>query len=384
MSDKLFELGRLTIVDLYDWHNRNILEYESYFQRQTAWREKDRIFLIDSIINNYPIPSIFICDAEINYDNLAKKYNVLDGRQRLESIFKFLKNDFQWEGKYFKDLTNKEKDQILNFSIPIIQIFLKPNDVEKIKEIFRRLNTNSRNLNKIEKEATRLLEYDFMILCKVLANIIKLDEFENYKKEIDELFKNDDDDVNEISISEEEKITINPEVNDIISNNDISFIQKLFLDKNLIFSEYEIGRQVHLQYLLNILGSIILNKIINRNLSEADIISISEAFLLYSVKEKTEEYNNVCRKLYSLLKKEELDKFWISKYNLYSLSYLFLKNEQIMNLSVSEITDKLNTFCKSEDFNDYRRFVQERGNDKVTREKRNNILEKIFTPGQNN
>ena len=168
----------------------------------------------------------------------------------------------------------------------------------KIKEIFKRLNTNSRNLNKIEKEATRLLEYDFMLLCKVLANVIKPSEFDEYKKEIDELFikdENQEDDVQEITINEEEELTINPTVSDIIIPDNINNIQTLFLEKGLIFSEYEIGRQVHLQYLLNILGSIILNRIIHRNLSENDIINISEAFLTYKVKENTERYNYICK-----------------------------------------------------------------------------------------
>ena len=387
MSNILYELGRLTVVDLYDWNNRDILRYESYFQRQAAWKLNDRKLLIDSILNNYPIPSIFICDADINYDTLLKQYNVLDGRQRLESIFKFLKNEFDYEGRFFKDLTDNEKRLILNYSIPIVQIYLKPNEVDKIKEIFKRLNTNSRNLNKIEKEATRLLEYDFMLLCKVLANVIKPNEFDEYIKEIDELFikdENQEDDIQEITINEEEKLTINPTVSDIIIPDNINNIQTLFLEKGLIFSEYEIGRQVHLQYLLNILGSIILNRIIHRNLSENDIINISEAFLTYKVKENTERYNYICKKLYSIFNNKEINKFWVSKYNLYSLSYFLTKNNDLDSLSENEILEILNGFIKNEDSsNEYRRLAQERGNDLSTRIKRNEILERIFNPGQN-
>lgn len=383
MNNKLFELGRLTIVDLYDWNNRDILKYESYFQRQTAWRIKDRKFLIDSIFNNYPIPSIFICDADIDYDNLSKQYNVLDGRQRLESIFKFLKNEFDYEGRFFKDFNDTEKDQVLNYSIPIVQIYLKPNEVEKIKEIFKRLNTNSRNLNKIEKEATRLLEYDFMILCKILSNIIRPNEFEKYKEELNMLFQKDEDDENEISLEDDEKMDLNPSVSEIIIPENINYIQRLFLERDLIFTEYEIGRQVPLQYLLNILGSIILNKIIHRNLAEKEIINISESFSYYNVKEKIKEYNQVCEKIYTIFSNSSLEKFWISKYNLYSLSYFFATNRNISYSTTNEIVEKLSLFLrKNSQFEIYRRKAQERGNDKNTREERNQILEEIFIPEQ--
>ena len=64
-----------------------------------------------------------------------------------------------------------------------------------------------------------------MLLCKVLANVIKPNEFDEYKKEIDELFikdENQEDDIQEITINEEEKLTINPTVSDIIIPDNIN------------------------------------------------------------------------------------------------------------------------------------------------------------------
>ena len=383
MKEKLFELGRLTIVDLYDWNNREILKYDTYFQRQAAWKEKDRIFLIDSIINGYPLPSIFICDASIDYDSLKKQYNVLDGRQRLESIFKFLKNEFKYDNKFFNEMSNEEKDRILSYSIPIVQIYIDPTDVNRIKEIFKRLNTNSRNLNKIEKDATKLLEYDFMLLNKVLVGIINIDEYPKYKEEIDDLFQDEDEDQNEIEIIlPEDEIMIDDYISEIIIDENINNIKNIFTKENFIFSKYFIGRQVNLQHLLNILGSIILEKIIHRNLQEKDIVRISENMKKFKVKEKIIKYNNTCKTIFSIYSNDSLDKFWKNRTNLYSLSYLFYnKNLDIEETKIIEILNKFKEE-ESELFKEYNSKVQEKLNDKNVRERRNEILYKIFFPGQ--
>ncbi|WP_306583929.1 DUF262 domain-containing protein [Fusobacterium ulcerans] len=390
MKEKLFELGRLTVVDLYDWNNREILKYESYFQRQAAWKLKDREFLIDSIVKGLPLPSIFICDASMDYDLLRKQYNVLDGRQRLESIFKFLKNEFKYNDQYFREMQEEEKDRILSFSIPIVQIYIQPTDVEKIKEIFKRLNTNSRNLNKIEKDATRLLEYDFMLLNKVLANIINIVEYPKYKEEIDSLFDSDlklenvDSEKELEIIIPEEEVKITDYISEIIKSENIEYIQKIFTTEDFIFSKYFIGRQVHLQHLLNILGSIVLKKIIHRNLTENEIILISDKIDDFNVKEIVISYNKICEKIYKIYSSAGLDKFWVSKTNLYSFSYLFMNRfSDFYDINESLIVEKLNDFKLSSSlFGEYNRWAQEKVNDKSTRERRNEILEDLFFPGK--
>lgn len=63
------------------------MNLEPGFQRQSVWSTRDREKLIDSILRNYPLPAIFLYrnnkDGEIIYE-------VIDGKQRLESIFMFM------------------------------------------------------------------------------------------------------------------------------------------------------------------------------------------------------------------------------------------------------------------------------------------------------
>ena len=66
------------------------------------------------------------------------------------------------------------------------------------------------------------------------------------------------------------------------------------------------------------------------------------------------------------------------------MSYFLTKNNDLDSLSENEILEILNGFIKNEDSSsEYRRLAQERGNDLSIRIKRNEILEKIFNPGQN-
>lgn len=85
--------------------------YQTYFQRQFVWKEKDKRDLIDTIMQGFPIPAIFICDAGTDFTSLSKRYNVLDGRQRLESIFEFLENRYTYNGKIFSEFTEEEKNK---------------------------------------------------------------------------------------------------------------------------------------------------------------------------------------------------------------------------------------------------------------------------------
>ena len=98
-QSKLFEMGRLDVVDLYEWHSSDKLNYSAYFQRQYVWREKDKEELIDTIFKGFPIPAVFLCEANTDLSKIKKTYNVLDGRQRLESIFSYINNEFKYNGK---------------------------------------------------------------------------------------------------------------------------------------------------------------------------------------------------------------------------------------------------------------------------------------------
>ena len=80
------EYDSKTIQELIHLFNNGQLNLEPGFQRESVWIERDRRKLIESIFQNYPIPSIFLYkqshDGRLTYD-------VIDGKQRLESLLMF-------------------------------------------------------------------------------------------------------------------------------------------------------------------------------------------------------------------------------------------------------------------------------------------------------
>lgn len=390
LQSKTFELGRMDVVDLYEWHTTQKINYSSYFQRKYVWREKDKVELIDTIVKGYPIPSIFLCEASTDYVSLKKKYNVLDGRQRLESIFSFINNEFKYCGKTFGEMSETEKEKITNFSIPIIQMYVKPNEVDKIKEIFKRLNKNSYNLNKIEIRSSQLVEYDFMIVCKILNGSVEFENIDDYLTEVKALYEDEieeddespDFDSNEILLDDSnlDDNFISDYLKDLCKIENINNIRDILTNHEYIFSDYQIRRQVNLQYTINILGTIMLNTFIHRNLTEKQIIAISSEFSDNSpkIEEQIKKFNITCGRLIQLYKLQDLDEFWKNRSNFFTLSILFTSNFSKIG-DIESIKNKLNQFSKNgANFDEYRRNTQERGNDRKVRERRNEVLNEIL------
>lgn len=96
MEEKLdYRQDTKTVFELLNIYENKYLNLEPGFQRQSVWTERDRAKLIDSIVRNYPLPSIFLYRR---YDNGQVYYDVIDGKQRLESIFKFMN---KMRGRYW-------------------------------------------------------------------------------------------------------------------------------------------------------------------------------------------------------------------------------------------------------------------------------------------
>ncbi|MEW6182504.1 MAG: DUF262 domain-containing protein [Bacillota bacterium] len=141
------------------WSQKSKIDFEPPYQRRgRLWSKSDKAFLIDSIINQYDIPKVYIADFTFGISSLNKKrlpYAIIDGKQRLEAIFDFfegkliLDNNFQLEedknlslgGLGYKDLQNMHPevaDIFDNFHLSVMRVIA--DDEEKINQLFVRLN----------------------------------------------------------------------------------------------------------------------------------------------------------------------------------------------------------------------------------------------------
>ncbi|MDJ0845811.1 DUF262 domain-containing protein [Crocosphaera sp.] len=81
-----------TISWFWDLYNRGLLELDPPYQRRSVWNQEYKDYFIDTVLNGYPAPAIFVYQ-EITPDGVSK-ISIVDGKQRLSTLFEFAKNEF--------------------------------------------------------------------------------------------------------------------------------------------------------------------------------------------------------------------------------------------------------------------------------------------------
>ena len=143
-----------SIRELYDSYNRNETVLSPKFQRRPVWEYKAKSYLIDSILSGFPIPRIFI--RECTSLDMSARREIVDGQQRLKTIFDFINDGFkiskvhneQYGDCFYSDLPDETKRDFLKY--PISAIMLIDLDDNSVFDIFARLNTYSVKLNSQE------------------------------------------------------------------------------------------------------------------------------------------------------------------------------------------------------------------------------------------
>lgn len=131
------------------------IDLEPQYQRRSRWDNKKRSLLIESLLLNIPIPPIFLFEIEYG------QYEVVDGRQRLETLKDFLDNLFPlknltfWKelnGKRFRELPVIIQRGLLRRTISATVLLAettRPDDseIDVRMVLFNRLNTGGVQLN---------------------------------------------------------------------------------------------------------------------------------------------------------------------------------------------------------------------------------------------
>lgn len=149
------------------------LEINPQFQRRAVWLEKERSQLMETILSQLPFPEVYV-HTETNANTGSQLHSVVDGQQRITSILMFIRNEVSlpneapWNGRYFRDLTEPEKQILWDYKI-VVRSLRKTND-DEIRSLFRKLNTNNIVLNDQELRNARYMGR-FKELSERLADI---------------------------------------------------------------------------------------------------------------------------------------------------------------------------------------------------------------------
>lgn len=162
--------------------------YKPPYQRNYVWNDDKASYFIESILLGTEIPPLI-------FFNSGDKTEVIDGRQRYETIFRFINNHFKLKKASLlklKDLSNKNfnelndlKDTIWDTKLRIIEFSFhnRPEteyDIEDLvkKEIFKRYNTGITPLKPTEIDKAKYIEDDLNTYIKrVLKEDRRLYEF---------------------------------------------------------------------------------------------------------------------------------------------------------------------------------------------------------------
>jgi hypothetical protein len=150
----------VTISSLNEWRALDKLNMTPKYQRKSVWGTEQQSLLIDSILKNIPIPPVFLRES-IDKKGITT-FEVIDGKQRLTSIFKFIDNQLSTAdddndalhtpdlaGLKMSDLEKDEFEDVLTdfwgYPIPVEYVYTKDNNA--VEKIFDRLNRSGEKLN---------------------------------------------------------------------------------------------------------------------------------------------------------------------------------------------------------------------------------------------
>jgi len=167
----------------YDKQPKPLLVLDPDFQREEVWNPKQRSELIESILMGIPLPLIYVKE-----DNNGV-YIIVDGRQRLTTLFDFMNNKFKLRGlkilgdlngKFFSNIDEKlqidEKQQNKIEDCSLTLHVIKPPTSDRVTfDLFDRVNRGGTRLNNQEMRNALYQGYS----TKFLNKLSKSENFKN-------------------------------------------------------------------------------------------------------------------------------------------------------------------------------------------------------------
>lgn len=161
------------------------IDFKPYFQRNYVWDTEKASYFIESVLLGTEIPPLVLFKGNVE---VSGKNEVIDGRQRYETLLRFLNNDFSLESSglhrlydfanlHYADFDDDIKDRFTNTKLRILQcnvtnepsLTLEKEDKIK-KEIFKRYNSG---ITPLKSEENARAEYINDAITQTLKNFFE-------------------------------------------------------------------------------------------------------------------------------------------------------------------------------------------------------------------
>lgn len=141
-----------SLSELQSWFEAGDLIVDPEWQRNYVWNNNQASKLIESFLLSIPVPVIYLAKTK------EDKYEVIDGLQRLTSVFNFFDNKYKLthldqmtdqNGKMFQDLAKPLQRRLKKATIRTFELS-SDTDPNLHFIVFERLNTGGTKLNEME------------------------------------------------------------------------------------------------------------------------------------------------------------------------------------------------------------------------------------------
>jgi Protein of unknown function DUF262 len=142
------------IQDIVNLDKRKELNLRPWYQRRIVWTTQQQSYLINTILEQKPVPSIYVRHS-IEISSGRSMREVVDGQQRLAAVLDYAADKFaarhpdHEKPVKFMQLTPKQRHQFLTTGLSVG--YLLGADDSDVIEIFGRINSVSKKLSPPEK-----------------------------------------------------------------------------------------------------------------------------------------------------------------------------------------------------------------------------------------
>lgn len=125
------------------------IDYSPEYQRGYVWSLEDKQMLIESIMHNVDIGKFTFVSLpyKVGHERGDLFYEILDGKQRMQTLVEFYEDRFEYKGKKFTELSFKDRYAFEGHSIvrgelsegatreQILRTFIKLNTMGKVMDV---------------------------------------------------------------------------------------------------------------------------------------------------------------------------------------------------------------------------------------------------------
>jgi hypothetical protein len=156
---KLFSMNintnNYSVLEIINMLERKELVVNQDYQRGSGlWPDGPSSYFIDTILERYPFPKIYMYEF-LDRSSRGIRKEIVDGQQRIKTILRYLKDEFALKGDAkhtglrYSELDQETQEQFLSYTVSVDVI--RNASRAQILQMFRRMNAYTLPLNEPEK-----------------------------------------------------------------------------------------------------------------------------------------------------------------------------------------------------------------------------------------